>query len=58
MKTIKTKLSDVLNDDLNNPFWQRIQSTPQYAAYEQEVKRIMHISMQHGKPYVDIDKQD
>lgn len=55
MKSIKVTLDQVLDDNLNNPFWKTIMSNPEYAALEQDLDYILNQSRKHGKSFKDID---
>lgn len=41
MKKIPVSLDQVLDDDLNNPFWQSLRSTPGFAQFEQKINSIL-----------------
>lgn len=58
MKSIKVTLDQVLDDNLNNPFWQRIMSNPEYAALEKDLDYILKQSRKHGRSFVDIDSAE
>lgn len=42
MKTIKVNLKDVLSDDMNNPFWKYMTSTPKYKKFEQDITEMIN----------------
>lgn len=54
----KVNLNQVLDDNLNNPFWKTIMSNPKYAALEQDLDYILNQSRKHGKPFKDIDPKE
>ena len=58
MKLLKVTLNQVLDDNLNNPFWQYIMSNPEYPQLEQDLAHILGQSRKHGKPYNDIDPKE
>lgn len=41
MKKIPVSLDQVLDDDLNNSFWQSLRSTPGFAQFEQKINSIL-----------------
>ena len=58
MPVIKTSLTEVMNDDPNSAFWQRMNSTPEFKKFEKELDNIMSVSVKYNKSYNDLTAEE
>jgi hypothetical protein len=56
MKAYKTSIKEVLGDDPNSLFWQRIRANPEYKKFEEDLAHINEQSLKHNMPYNQIPK--
>jgi len=54
----KTSIREVLSDDPNSPFWQRMLNSPGYERFVEDLDYIMSQSEKHNKPFNQIDPSD
>jgi hypothetical protein len=57
MQSYKTSIKEVFSDDPNSLFWQRLQASPGYTAFEKDLEHIIEESIKHGMPYHQIPKK-
>ena len=55
---IKTSIKEVMDNNPNSPFWQRMTSTPAFKKFEKELDNIMSVSVKYGKPYNNLTPEE
>lgn len=58
MPIIKTSIKEVMDNNPNSPFWQRMTSTPAFKKFEKELDNIMSVSVKYGKPYNNLTPEE
>lgn len=54
----KTSIQEVLSDDPDSPFWQRMVNSPDYERFVEDLDYIMSESQRLAKPFNQIDPKD
>lgn len=59
MSTVyKTTLEEVFSDDMNSPFWRRIDQAARESGFYEEIDHILTQSEKYGKPYADLTDEE